>query len=99
MCLNEVVTSTVPGTLLVFNKHSLNNEADAMGVEGSMLFGPPLGTWWALMLRLFPPGWKIWQQLEIWWVCDMHCYKQSKEVKSRKFCSPTLRFAFFSEQF
>lgn len=64
-----------------------------------MLFGRSLGTWWSLMLRLFPPGWEILQQLEIWWVWDMHCYKQSKEVKTRKFSSPALRFAFFSEQF
>ena len=47
------------------------------------------------MLRVFPPGWKSLQQLEIW-VQDMHSYKQSKKAKSKKFCSPTLKLAFFS---
>lgn len=44
MCLNVVVTSTMPGTLVVFTTHLLNNEADAMGVEGSVL----LDAHWAL---------------------------------------------------
>lgn len=43
MCPIVTVTSTVPGTLLALSKHLLNNEANAVGLKGSVLSGCPRG--------------------------------------------------------